>query len=976
MRKTGYISLLICVLLVANVRAEKAEKREKLRVSPRIVSIHTVDTHSIKSILKSICRPEMTREEKALAIWKFCWKHTWHRPPAKERKRSSYQLDGVYDALKLLNVYGYSYCYGIRALAEALYDAAGFEARSTGISGHQTVEVFFNGKYHNLDNDQRGYSRLEDGTIASVADFYAGLQKLLITPIKPSSPFFPAVRNPRMTYEQRYIAASQLFSPFDDYSKHNQYRTVHSMSMVLRPGERFVRFWKGCGKWNCVPGVAAEAAFNGYIDPWKGPYDPYFGLYPEAPAGEDGKALTYANGLLLYRPSLDPGSRDYADGVFRDHNINSSGNGFCPVRAGEVSWAEFRVSLPYVIAGYPGHIKNPGDTRGAAVVWGRYTRTAQDSTLRILVSGDNGRTWHPVWKAKKTGTHKFAVDFTSYAEAQYAYRIRFEMSAARVPDSVRIDSFGIETACQLNPAVLPAVRKGENRMHISFSPDREVFERTYYFNEDSGYEKSAYGIKGLMRIPHKHYSQLTPDKPGGEGWIIYEISAPAGMKVGWADIGGTFRGLRTAPEGQYYRMEYSVDMPGKWIKLWEADKPPYHEHWCFEANAAIRPAAPAERLYVRYALGRSTDEKAEGGRIVATRMSWGCCSADNAPAGMGIRVTHTWKQDGTAKKHTETVSKNGSYAFTAQGGDVENISISIEPAVRPQRSAAPHPLMLTPPEVKKERFDNTEKVRALKEALARLERSPSVETAEELMYLSSSRLVRIKMPGFIAVRGGEKALRALKKAHLNGLKNAGLFYAALLGIEGPTGELAGFLDHTDTRLRSWAASFLQHRNDKAAVKPLRKQIRKEYDQRSRALQIRALLKISDHPDDIALAEDILEIVSGENRIITAGALASRGSGKGMHVLKIYLLNTNPYLRACASAELAACGTAPEDLLIENLTDPSQWVRRNAVVGLSRFGTEICIEHLHTTARSDVMQHIRKEAEWAVRKVKERVGRDF
>ena len=112
-------------------------------------------------------KPSMTPEQKALAIWRYCWENTYHYPAPREGQ-GDFELSVVFDANKLLNVYGYSYCFAIRALGEALYEAAGLEARSAGIGGHCVTEGFYQGKYHFLDHDQRGFSRLPDGTIAAL----------------------------------------------------------------------------------------------------------------------------------------------------------------------------------------------------------------------------------------------------------------------------------------------------------------------------------------------------------------------------------------------------------------------------------------------------------------------------------------------------------------------------------------------------------------------------------------------------------------------------------------------------------------------------------------------------------------------------------------------------------------------------------------------------------------------------------------
>ncbi|MHC4916230.1 MAG: hypothetical protein ACYTGB_12140, partial [Planctomycetota bacterium] len=232
-------------------------------ISPRVVSIHTPDSSSPEAVVAAIIRPGMTRDEKAVAIWEYCWKNTFHWPAPKEGPRKTHELDVVFDASKLLNVYGYSYCFAIRSLGEALYEAAGMEARSAGISGHVIPEVYYDGKYHFLDHDQRGFSRMPDGSIASLDDYRGRAVELILAAGRPSRPFFPATLKPLAPYEQKHVFTGYLLNHLKHYRQHDKYRTAHSMSFPLLPGMRFTRSWEACGKWHCPPGFAAGNKSDG-----------------------------------------------------------------------------------------------------------------------------------------------------------------------------------------------------------------------------------------------------------------------------------------------------------------------------------------------------------------------------------------------------------------------------------------------------------------------------------------------------------------------------------------------------------------------------------------------------------------------------------------------------------------------------------------------------------------------------------------
>ena len=65
-------------------RIQKAKGADMMGVSPKIVSRHTVDTSSLRTVVAALIKPTMTSEEKALAIWRFCWEHTYHWPAPRE----------------------------------------------------------------------------------------------------------------------------------------------------------------------------------------------------------------------------------------------------------------------------------------------------------------------------------------------------------------------------------------------------------------------------------------------------------------------------------------------------------------------------------------------------------------------------------------------------------------------------------------------------------------------------------------------------------------------------------------------------------------------------------------------------------------------------------------------------------------------------------------------------------------------------
>ncbi len=947
---------------------------ETVMISPKVVSIHTVDASSPEAIVRAIIKPGMSQEEKALAVWRYCWENVYHWPAPQEDLRSRHELDVVYDANKLINVYGYTYCFAGRAPAEALLQAAGIEARSGGIGGHVIWEAYFDGKWHFIDSDQRGFSRLADGSIASLEDYRGGrARELVLHPGAPSVPFFPAVKRPMMIYEQKQIFTGYMMNHAVHYHQHDKFRTTHPMQMSLRPGERFTRSWKNAGKWNCPPGLAGECKAIGYVDPWPGPFEHEADLYPESARNDDGSPQSFGNGLLVYRPNLAAGARDYSAGVFADENVDATGAGFGPAAAGKPARADFRVWLPYVIAGWPGDIEKR-EISGAAVVSGRCLRRTGADSVKVLVSTDEGASWQEVWTAGKTGESDFAVDVSKHVEGRYGYRVRFELAAAAAPGDARILSFGLDTACQLNAKTLPAVRAGENRMTVSFEPGVEVFEETVNYDPKLDPAARAFEVGNLV-VKGRSYAELGAPEKGQTGHIFYELPVPAGRRIVWAKVGGSFRSDSGVPADETYRIWYATDKPSGWKLLWEGDPAPYLGHWCFEGNAEVPLARGAERVFVKYELGRSARKGAEGGKMVQARFSWGCDPAGKAAAGPapGVRITHAWRQDGRERSFSQAVAgSGGSYSFDAPGGKVENLSIAMELDGRGPCSEAPHPLMAAAPKLERHALDDNEGVKAMREALARLDKDPSVGTAADIMWHCQNKMTAGVMPQALMAIGGEKAREELKKAvgKINGAQGC---LMELLSFEGPVAELAAFLKDGDEGTRAEAARLLARKGDKTAVEALRAALVAEDDKTALAAEAAALVRLGDS-ETAAGAAGLLERSRPAGQIELAAALAASGNPLGFPVLEQALNSPEKKLRHEATLALGESGRAEaEHPLLTALADKSRWVRLAATAGLAKCGGQTSIKPLKAAAEHDADNAVKAEARWALGEVERRLA---
>jgi hypothetical protein len=111
----------------------------------KVVADKAPDCSTLGSIAASVTRDCQTNDEKAVALYNFLQLALYHLQYPSE--------PGGIEALKLINVYGWSLCGGLHTVEAALWREMGWQWRYVGWSqpGHTTVEAQYDGKWHYLD---------------------------------------------------------------------------------------------------------------------------------------------------------------------------------------------------------------------------------------------------------------------------------------------------------------------------------------------------------------------------------------------------------------------------------------------------------------------------------------------------------------------------------------------------------------------------------------------------------------------------------------------------------------------------------------------------------------------------------------------------------------------------------------------------------------------------------------------------------
>jgi hypothetical protein len=137
----------------------------------KVVSDKVLDVSSLEAWKKSYIKDGMSDKEKALACWSAMVGHQYQDAGPKEYVNNEMV---VQDAIKMMNVYGYSFCGIMANEITSLARYAGLEARIWTINAHVVPEI----KWDN-DGSLINYFTKEDGKIASVEEICTAVQDWL-----------------------------------------------------------------------------------------------------------------------------------------------------------------------------------------------------------------------------------------------------------------------------------------------------------------------------------------------------------------------------------------------------------------------------------------------------------------------------------------------------------------------------------------------------------------------------------------------------------------------------------------------------------------------------------------------------------------------------------------------------------------------------------------------------------------------------
>jgi hypothetical protein len=453
----------------------------------------SVDFFSRDTIIKSIIKPGMTNEQKAVACYELVRSRIFHfsRPDDNDPQR-------------VLNVYGYALCGTIQHtlvwLAQGVFGPEGGRpagltsrkisnpdtfkiaaggwlndsmyrldgARPPAKLGHSWCQLFYDGRYHYLDAHAGFYVYTADGKhIASIEEI-SGDPTLVTDPVKKSDPFMPCDKGrPEFFYR---VAGSHRGRPVE--------KTNHSMALRVRPGETLVFHF------DKLAGEHFKRSRS-----WKGQWSPDY--YKEGPhlrsQGEKVKSYRhYGNGEIIFLPNLRKAG--FKESLVESENLAHGSGRLSPKDPTKPASATFEFKSPYpMVSGMVSAMFDEGKTPPGTLTFISPVKKAKPQVFSA--SQKPGQIMLSIIGIRVSGKPDMRA-------AGYPYSARVRLS---IPAGSHAQNLVVHFITQLNFHTLPRPLPGKNKVSFECatgSPRNAKLQIEWAWTEAGGKQKTARQMVG------------------------------------------------------------------------------------------------------------------------------------------------------------------------------------------------------------------------------------------------------------------------------------------------------------------------------------------------------------------------------------------------------------------------------------------------------------------------------------------------
>jgi len=373
---------------------------------------------TIHDIVAEATRGTTTTADKARAIWEHHRRLRFHA--------CTWDAE-CSDAVKALNVYGYTLCGNEAQVMNDLWKAAGLKVRRGYPVGHCVTEVFYDGGYHLLDSDEHVICLERDNrTIASCTEIVRDHDL-----VKRTHTYGILAGDRRRTDE----FSASLYHHEGERKGDRGMRTRHTMALTLRPGESLEYRWSHVGKQYTAGKLRAKGqsrrdGLSDLLDGWgRVAYD------------------NMRNGSLRYRPDLSKPVAARGADKMANARFDAATASIRPIDAQKPATVRWEFASPYVFVG------------------GKASTTVADGSASWRYSAD-GKAWVELPQAAdaKADTRSALLDAAVSQRGKPTYRFWLELVLRK---GAVASAVGFDLDVQMSLLGMPELELGANRIEYS-----------------------------------------------------------------------------------------------------------------------------------------------------------------------------------------------------------------------------------------------------------------------------------------------------------------------------------------------------------------------------------------------------------------------------------------------------------------------------------------------------------------------------
>jgi len=452
------------------------------------------DWRTLESIAAEATRGWTTEADRARAIWEFVRRQRFH----------ACTWDGeCSDALKALNVYGYTLCGNQARVITDLWKAAGLKTRRCFPIGHCVSEVFYDDGYHLLDSDEHVICLARDNQTIGSAESVVRDHDL----VKRTHTYGIGRGDSRRTDE----FSASLYVYEGERKGDYGLATKHSMDLTMRPGESIEFRWDHIGKQYSSgqplqPGQKKRDGLGDLLAGWgTTAYD------------------NMRNGKLRYQPDLSSPLAPRGAERVEDAAFDMEAAQLKPSQIDQPGRVAWHFASPYVFVG------------GKAVAT---VELGKDSAAEWRYSTD-GKTWKTVASTENAKTKKLEATLDEIVSPRrkptYAFWLQLSLRG-----QAKAGDIAFENDIQTATLGLPELTVGKN--HVVYTDDsageRNVrithrwLERTAWHPPNLPTEAVSSRDGATIAGTRCNLAWTEPSDPDGDAIVDYhlELSAHADMR--------------------------------------------------------------------------------------------------------------------------------------------------------------------------------------------------------------------------------------------------------------------------------------------------------------------------------------------------------------------------------------------------------------------------------------------------------------